>query len=236
MNPGNSLTATLIPVLLVVILLLLLGGLAAWWLSSLRRPARKKVPTSQKGDLVELFRLHRARNSKTIYLETGGRVYRSRAELTVNQVDQLSVLLGELLVWLGKPDLAQRAAEALGAGSSMQPLSPAESVMPAPLGEVKRRSRLLNPLDALVSAVAADVSQRPAEQKSIAALIDEILQAKLAGIGMDEPSVRLLELPEGGLAVAVGKEQYGGIDEIPDETVRRLIRESVAEWEKQGPA
>lgn len=236
MNPGSLIASFVLPILLVVIVLLVLGGLAAWLITSLIQPTRKKPPGSQKGDLVEVFRLHRERNSKAICLETGGRIYRSRSEMTVNQADQLSILLGELLVWLGKPDLVQRAVEVQGSATPPQPVLAAEPALLTPVGGAKSRSRLLNPLDALVEAVATDVPQRTVAQKSIAVLIDEILQTKLAEIGMEELKIRLVELPEGGVAVAVGLEQYNSVEDIPDEPIRRLIRASVAQWEQQSPA
>ena len=57
-------------------------------------------------------------------------------------------------------------------------------------------------------------------------------QKKLDLAGMKKWAVRLIELPKRGMVVMVGLEQYNGIDEVPYEQVRTVIRESVSEWEQ----
>ena len=47
-----------------------------------------------------------------------------------------------------------------------------------------------------------------ASAKSIAAQIDEILQEKIEGSDMAQRGVRLLELPNKGMVVMVGLDQY----------------------------
>jgi hypothetical protein len=85
-----------------------------------------------------------------------------------------------------------------------------------------------------LSAVAADVPKTATQPLSIAAQIDEILQSRLKESGLGDRPIRLLEQPETGVSVLVGTEQYSSIDEIPDEQVQALIRQSVSEWEKQA--
>lgn len=66
--------------------------------------------------------------------------------------------------------------------------------------------------------------------KSLAAQVDEILQVKLEDHPLKNKAIRLLELPGQGMVVMVGLEKYPEIDAVPDEEIRFLIRESVAEW------
>ena len=233
MNLTDMLSAIVLPLIVVIIVLLLVGGLIGWLYSSLRKPPSKKIQESGHRDLVELVRIHRDRRTNALSIAAGEKYYRRRSDLSVNQVDQLSILLGELMEWLGKPELVQRAVDAQmgktvkleqGAGDTLNLAQPANE---------KPRSFLLNPLDALVNAVDSDVPKDVSKPRSIASQIDEILQEKLAELPLGGPPIRLIELPEKGMTVLVGLDQYSGIDEIPDPEVKALIRLSVAEWEKR---
>ena len=66
---------------------------------------------------------------------------------------------------------------------------------------------------------------------SIVVQIDEILQAKLESIHLEDQGIRLVEGPDQGMVIEVGLNRYTEIDSVPDERVRQLIRLSVAEWE-----
>lgn len=226
-------TSFLVGVLLVAVILLALGGLAAWLYSASRKPVARKPEVGAKGELQELFRLHRERLSKKLVLETGGTFFRSHNELSVNQVDQLSILLGELVSWLGKPELTQRAVEAKPQASDSGELETIAATLRLPEEPAREHSVLGDPLGTLVNALEADVPKLTPEPKSIASQVDAILQARLKVAGMEERVVRLEELPGAGISVLVGSERYGSIDEIPDPEVRGLIRSAVTEWEKQ---
>ena len=41
-----------------------------------------------------------------------------------------------------------------------------------------------------------------------------------------------MELPGKGLVVLVGINSYDGVDAVPDEEIRSLIRQCVKEWEQ----
>ena len=51
---------------------------------------------------------------------------------------------------------------------------------------------------------------------------------------MQKWAVRLTEFPNKGMTVLVGLEKYEGIDDVPYERVRTVIRESVSEWERRA--
>lgn len=67
--------------------------------------------------------------------------------------------------------------------------------------------------------------------RSIAVQVDAILQRKLQERGWHQQGIRLLELPNKGMVVLVGLDQYTTVDEVPDAEIRALIRASVNEWE-----
>lgn len=60
--------------------------------------------------------------------------------------------------------------------------------------------------------------------------INEILTRKLDASGAAPRAVRLIDGGGGAVHVYVGLQRYE-MDTVPDEDVRRLIREAVAEWE-----
>jgi hypothetical protein len=69
------------------------------------------------------------------------------------------------------------------------------------------------------------------EPQSIVAQIDSILQMQLVGTPLEERGVRLLESPEGGVVVWVGLEKYEGIDDVPDDQIKSVIRKAINAWE-----
>jgi len=73
-----------------------------------------------------------------------------------------------------------------------------------------------------------------APPRSIAAQIDDILQEKLKDSPLAGRAIRLMELPNRGMVVMVGLNQYDGVEAVPDEEIRNLIRSAVAEWEERA--
>jgi hypothetical protein len=108
------------------------------------------------------------------------------------------------------------------------------NLQPAPAGSGQPQilKPSMNPVNILARAIQADVNV-PQPTKSIAAQIDEILQEKIVGTEMAQRGVRLLELPSKGMVVMVGLDQYGGVDEVPDDEIRMTIKSAVADWENQ---
>jgi hypothetical protein len=72
-----------------------------------------------------------------------------------------------------------------------------------------------------------------AQNRSIAAQVDEILQEKIKGTALEQKAVRLMELPGKGMVVMVGLEQYDSLDAVPYPEVQAAIRYCVAQWEKR---
>lgn len=72
--------------------------------------------------------------------------------------------------------------------------------------------------------------EAPATGGSMVEQINRILEGKLAGLPETARAVRLIEGPGGSVRIYIGVQSYS-LDEVPDPTVRQLIREAVAEWE-----
>ena len=63
--------------------------------------------------------------------------------------------------------------------------------------------------------------------------INAILQTNLAGTKFLEQGLTMIESPAGGVWVYLGLEKYEGIDAVPDEEAKTVIRAAIAEWEKK---
>lgn len=72
-----------------------------------------------------------------------------------------------------------------------------------------------------------------AQNRSIAAQVDEILQEKIKGTALEQKAIRLMELPGKGMVVMVGLEQYDSLEAVPYPDVKGAIRYCVAQWEKK---
>lgn len=92
----------------------------------------------------------------------------------------------------------------------------------------------MSPLNVISRALQADVRTPDTASKSIAAQVDEILQEMLKNSPLAARAIKLMELPGKGMVVMVGLDQYDGVDQVPDDEIRVLIRSAAAEWERQA--
>ncbi len=75
-----------------------------------------------------------------------------------------------------------------------------------------------------------DVEEAKASTMTMIQQIDAILTRKLAESGSAQQAVRLTEGQGGSVKVYIGVDSYS-VEEVPDQEIRRLIREAVEEWE-----
>jgi len=205
-----------IGVLLAVLIVGYLIGLLETSIKASRKgkksAAAEPIPSTD-GDTT-ILRLS-ADAARQLHLELDG----SRADtaaLTPEQRRRLITLLTRMRPWLesGATEPAPRPAPPRTPGAAA-----AASIAPA----------------AAVTKPTADEKaeeETPIATASIVAQIDKILQARLAGTSLAERGIRLQELPDGGAAVYVGLQRYGGVDEIPDPHIQAVIREAIAAWEQ----
>jgi len=77
---------------------------------------------------------------------------------------------------------------------------------------------------------------RPAPAQKITVMsivnqINDILQENVVGTEFEKRGIRLVELPNRGVAVQVGLGTFPDIDSVPEPEIRSLIRAAVSEWE-----
>lgn len=209
-------------------------------------PLKAAPAPSQPAGLEEVARLWDENDTHILVVEVAGQQFHQARELTSERRAQLELTLERLSNWLRKPlqtplsPLPDRPAADSPVETTPPVASPSASdinaagqLAPAPnhLPPIKKVS--LNPVDVVAKAFQADIVV-PIVSKSLAEQVDEILQEKLFESPLREKKIRLLDLPGGGLVVMVGLEKYDGIDAVPDEQVRALLREAVDEWGRRA--
>jgi hypothetical protein len=204
-------------------------------------PARLPEPippaASEPLSLKEVLRIWRRTADRELVVEVNGKKADSPAGLNRDQLDQLGAALQELSAWLGQgvsPGRPEAPSGSLKVFPGGYPPSPGEALQVAVdnLTEVKRPS--LNPVQLITNALRADIPKPgTGELRSLAIQVDEVLQEKLRGTPLELHGIKLVDGPNHDLLVQVGIQKYSGVEEVPDEEVRAIIREAVAEWRKR---
>jgi hypothetical protein len=100
------------------------------------------------------------------------------------------------------------------------------------LGDAIKRPNM-SPVNVLTRAMQAEVQTPHAPPRSIAAQVDEILQEMLKNSPLADRAIRLMELPQKGMVVMIGLNQFDGVEAVPEEDIRQILRAAVAEWERR---
>jgi len=82
--------------------------------------------------------------------------------------------------------------------------------------------------------VPPKTAEKHKRQLSIVEQVDEVLQELLESNPLKGKNIRLTEMPNKGVTVWVGNEYYDGINAVPDEEVKRIIRQAVKKWEESS--
>jgi hypothetical protein len=147
------------------------------------------------------------------------------SSLSPDHRKRLIELLGLIRPWLeGKP--------AAMPSSTTPPAPPPQPAAISPGMPTSQAAPPNRPAAPKSGSIAKE--ERPvAPANSIVGQIDSILQARIAGTGLEERGVFLAQSPEGGVMVYVGLTKFMGVDEVPDEEIKSAIRAAIAEWEKK---
>jgi hypothetical protein len=214
----------------------------------------KAAPASSNpAGLEEIVRLWDEGSTHALVVDVNGQLIHVAPELSSEQRAKLESVQERLSNWLGKslqplkplqPAQPMQSPAADGfeklvvdnLAASGAPDTSLPSDIPLVSTEetaqtIKKPS--LNPLDVIVKAFQTDVV-KPDTPKSLAEQVDEVLQEKLTVSPLRGKGIRLLDLPGKGLVVLVGLDKYDGIDAVPDEQVKAILREAVDEWGRRA--
>lgn len=106
--------------------------------------------------------------------------------------------------------------------------TPAAPHLTPPMPAMPKES-VVRPLQPLKKPEA----EKPLASLSIVQQIDTVLQERLLNTPLEKSGIRLQESPQGGVEVYVGLQKFESIDEVPDETIKKIIRAAIAEWEEK---
>ena len=227
-------TVNITALILLGIIAIAIGFVIGIMVSTLRSSAHTRkdnaplvqLPPKGLSDIVHLWRKKRD-NTLVVEFELEGLI-ETASDLSDEQKRKLAQTAQELNHWLG----LQRPEQTQAATSTRPVVEP--SLPPGNLVTVGAPPEGLKPVPATLSSVIYPATDKPKPvTSSIASQINDILQEMLTNTPLEKRGIRLFELPEKGMVVLVGLDQYDTVDEVPDEIVRKVIKLAVQKWEKQ---
>jgi hypothetical protein len=166
-------------------------------------------PLASEGDTV-ILRAWRTLSGK-LWMEMDGARLNGKEALQPEQHRRLASMLVDLRAWLENAPAATTVAE-------VQPVQPVPTVPAVP--PVKKGKN------------AAEPAKPAPVLKSIVEQIDDVLQATLLVSPFKDRDIHLTEGPGGIVLVKDGLKKFEGIEAVPEAEIKALIRQAVADWEK----
>ncbi len=186
-------------------------------------------PQARQEGLDHLISFWTDRQLRQIIPQIDGKVIVAPNLLKENERRQLLLLYQALRKWLNlEATVVQDAAEPPAQTATLSPSMSGVQV------EEQLSSIPASPKKGVADWLAQSLQPKSAiaePPKSIAMQVDEILQKKLVERGWNKRGIRLMELPNKGMVVLIGLNQYATVDEVPNPEIQALIRASVREWE-----
>ena len=218
--------------ILAAVIGLLVGLLVASLFSS--RESKSDETNQPPQDLVkdgfaQAASLMYSPSGKKIVTHIDGGYYRDYSVLTVDQKTRVNKLLALWTAWAGRtPEVEESTSvDAInGTTDETADLPPVEPVLDWSVAE------------ALKSEKAEDSAVIPMEDKpkTIAGQISLIIERMMVDSPIKEKGIKLIENSRQGVDVWIGLEKFDGIDAIPYPDVQQLIRDAVAQWEREMEA
>ena len=202
----------------------------------------KKVPNKNWSEVANLWR---DRRNGSFIFQVENEFYKQGNDLSTKERDLLLKVVMDFYRWLEpSTTLPTKPVESIEPALSVESTPrdtaqtdlPIASLMNMPVRVEQQNGQKgsLNAANIISRALRSDVKVSILPTQSMVAQVDEILQEKISAAKMQKWAVRLAEFPNKGMTVLVGLEKYEGIDDVPYERVRAIIRESVAEWERRA--
>lgn len=224
---------TPIYLVLAAVIGLLVGLLVSSLFSS--RESKNVEPNEPPQEMVkagfaEVVRLWYSPSGKKIITQLDGAFYREFLTLSPEQKSRVNKLLELWSTWTGK-------------APEVKPDSVSASDSKVAEGEEAGLPKIQPVLDWSVAEAlkSADVAEpgilaKEDKPKTIAGQISLIIEKMLENSPIKEKGIRLIENNHHGVDVWIGLEKFDGIDAIPYPEVQQLIRNAVAEWEREMEA
>ena len=167
------------------------------------------------------LRLGRARDGATFLEVDGLRV--TPATISADQRRRLIALMTQIRPYIDASEPVP-PPPAVQAAAPVRPITAPRPTGPARLDLSRGLRNMIED-----SVIDEETNGKPA---TIVGQIDQVLQEMLQARGATGAAIRLMEGPSGEVLVYIGAQRYPGIDAVPDENAKAIIRAAVAEWEK----
>jgi hypothetical protein len=128
-----------------------------------------------------------------------------------------------------QPVASQQGAQSPKGASLSERISQAGVTAPPTTAPAPQQTPTPKP----ATPVPDDDNDRAAESLSIVGQINSVLQARLVGTPLADKGIRLQESLEGGVTVWVGISKFEGVDAVPDNEIKAVIRAAITEWENK---
>lgn len=221
----TNLGTTLVLILISIAIGFLIGAL----IYGLRAKPKPPAADRESQHAEQNVRLWRDPQTQSLSVEVDGKTYEQVTDLPPETRSRLVRLSRDWLLWLGVP--ASRLAALANPPSQGSAELPQPAQTTAASGSPARLQEGKTPPTPTRVAEKGKVESTP---QSIAAQIDEILQARIENGPLAGRGIRLQEIPGQGLVVMVGTDKYTDLTLVPDREVREAIAAAVAEWEKKN--
>ena len=194
------------------------------------QPEPTPSPATVTVDDPGLLRIKNENNALVLDLD-GGRV--DPSSLSPDQRKRLIEMINLMRPWLeGKPAVpAPSPVSQPAPAMTPTPSTPLTTRQPTPAAAPASSARISQPTPSVPAVKKEEKAE--AVPTSMVGQINLILQARIANTKFMSQGISLMESPSGGVNVYVGINRYEGIDEVPDEEVKAIIRAAIAEWEKK---
>jgi len=208
------------------------------------RPETSDIPEGINLDEHQsVVRLWRDVKTGALLTEYAGKVYRKGEKPEKNPAKNLRQVGMEWAGWLAglnpqTPVETKPAASSSAVAPIPEPV-PTPSSVQAKQGDANSQlPPSLKPtpsVTVLPGAITPTVVQNEVPvAKSMVQAIDEILQERLENSPLKNKGIKLIEQPPVGVVVWVGLEHYNGVEDVPDEEVKAMIRSAVSIWEEKN--
>lgn len=180
-----------------------------------------------KDGFAEAVNLWYSPSGKKIVTQLDGGFYRDFSALSADQKARVNKLLTLWSGWAGRnPETTMEPTLVSSPSKDIANLPPIEPVLDWSVAE------------ALKSDEDHETAILPVEDKpkTIAGQISVIIEKMLVDSPIKEKGIKLIENSHQGVDVWIGLEKFDGIDAIPYPDVQQLIREAVAQWEREMEA
>ncbi len=153
-----------------------------------------------------LARLYRENSTGKLVTEVDKKIYLNPDMLSAEHLQKLRQAAEGWNVWLGL----------------QAPILPPTPLKPLPKPEI--------PIS--IPPFMPEIKPEKPRPTTVVGQIDEILQEMVKETSLVNQGIRLVQDPSMGVVVWVGAQKFPGIDEVPSEEIKGLIRSAVKKWEE----